>query len=280
MNKFIRACLLFSVILLGANSVFAEAAKLKKTKTSSSSVSKKSSRTAANNSVVQGKPIELENGMCIVKYSLDRPSNKDRTYGFMYSIDWPVSGPEPLTSECRSFIASILDDNDIKLQINKNDTSILNFLEAKYRYYKNWKDEEFPTGDGDVLDDQKVTISADNKKTVVMISSDVRESYANGVHGEQHNKMFLNNGKALDFSMMPPEEVMMPLILKHLYEYGEPVKDTSEYSNLGYPDDPPVINNGKMNFDYGFWGGLYITSSVPVSEIIPLASPELLEFLE
>ena len=280
MKKFIRGCLLFSVILLGANFIVAEAAQLKRTKTSSSSHSKKSTRAAAKKPVVQSQPIELGNGMRIVKYSLDRPSNKDRTYGFMYSIEWPVSGPEPLTTECRSFIASIVDTKDIKTRINKNDTSILNFIEAKYRYYKKYKSEEFPTGDGDILDYQNVTISADNKKTVVNISSDIRVSEECGVHGERHSKMFLNNGKAFDLSMMPPEEVMMPLILKYLYEYGMPAEDPEEYRDWGYPEEPPVINNGNMEFDYGFYNGLYITSSVPVSEIILLASPELLEFLE
>lgn len=280
MKKFITACLLFATFIMGANSIVAKTSQPKKTKTFSSSHSKKSTHSAAKINVVESQPIELENGMRIVKYTLDRPSDKNRTYGFMYSIEWPVSGPEPLTTECREFIASIIDTKTTQTKLNKNDTSILDFLETNYKYYKKFKSAEFPTGDGDILDYQNVSISADNKKTVVNIFSDIRPSYESGVHGENHSKMFLNNGKTLDYSIMPPEKALMPLILKHLYYFQEPVQDTEEYEHWGYPDEPPVIKNGNMYFDYGFWDGGYITSSVPVSEIIPLASPELLEFLE
>lgn len=280
MKKFICVCLLLSVFFMGANSIVAEASLLKRTNTSSSSRSKKSKPTAVKKRVIESQPVELENGMRVVKFSLDLPSDNERNYGFMYSIEWPVSGPEPLTTECRSFIASIINSDNIKIGINKDDTSILNYIDEKYKFYQIIKSEDFPDGEGDFLDYLEVNISADSKKTVVSIFSDTWASYANGVHGEKYDKMFLNNGKTLDFSMLPPKEKMMPLILKYLEEYGEPAENIEEYEDLDYPNELPVIKDGYMEFNYGFWGGQYITSTVPVSEIIPLASPELLEFLE
>lgn len=279
MKKFIQVCLLFSLIISGANSISATSSQKSRSNAPSSQQSNKSTEGVGVN-VVQGQPVELDNGMTIVKYSLDLPTDENRFWGFMYSIEWPVSGPEPILSDCRNFIASAVDDNNVKLSLNDNDVSVSNFIKAKYKYYLDYKSDAFPDNDGEVLDLCEVSIKADSKKTTVTISTDVFETGANGMHGDMISKSFLNNGKTLDYSMMPPVEVMRPLILKYICEFGEPAQDPEDYNFLGYPEDPPVIVNGYMIFDYGLFDGMYIDSSVPVSEIIPLASPDLLEFLE
>lgn len=277
MKKFITLFILVATIFLGANSIVAKTSQAKRAKATTTKSNKKPTRSSTP-TVVQSQPIELDNGMTIVKYSLDM--SKGRSFGFNYSIEWPVSGPEPLTKECRNFIASVVNNSDAKLKLNNGDVSISNFIESKYKSFLKDRKEEFPDNDGDILDYCNIFFKADSKKTIISANTDYYTTDASGVHGDGVSKMFLNNGKTLDYSMLPPIEVMKPIILKYICEFGDPADDPQEYDYLDYPYLPPVVVDGNLVFDYGFEGGMYITSSIPVFEIISLASSELLEFLQ
>lgn len=249
------------------------------TTTKSHMSSSKPTKASITDLIKKSEEKELENGMTIVTYTFDiiiKNAYTD-TDEIEVSIDWPVSGPINLVDKSRDFITKHL--NTSSFDLNSIADYIWNLVQQT-NIFENEEVGDYGLHEGSLNIDIKAT------SKITQISLHEGTNYSIGFDFYDDRKIFLNsNGKELTYSMFPPISKMRPLMLKYLRNWDEPVNDYDELvcdvkNYLEYREDYlPDITANTLNFQWDVTREEYLTSEVPIKEILPMASPELRQFL-
>lgn len=224
--------------------------------------------------ITKSQPKDLESGLTVVTYNIV----EEKPYvNLDYSVEWPVSGPEKLTNECRNAIISffIWDDDykvspDLSIEKFLNNDALEKIREAANEY-NDWDGYRYSF-------EINVKLTSDSKKTDINCCGDEGWTGRNSLGLISERVIILNDGRKLDYSTFPPIEEIRPLLLKYLTNRGEPV-DGTEYRYLEYPDEMPAISSDYIEFQWPILRWQNLNAKVPMSEFKKFASPALLEIL-
>ena len=237
--------------------------------------------------VTKSEPKNLDNGMTIVSYELHKTLEfpEDVSYcnaEFDYHIEWPVSGPEPLTDIVRRYILK-------EFKITKDipaDFSLFNLSNVMLQRFKDYS-SYYDDGmyEGPSVDNLNISIMATNKTTTILKGGEEKVCGQNSIGFFNDTEVYLNSGQKLSYDIFPSYTQIKPLIWKYLENFDEKVDnpdDEVEYEPrlLSYPDNDPIIGNDFITFDWGIQNreSCY-SATIPLSEFLPFATPELRKYL-
>ncbi len=226
------------VVLLAVGVSFNGNAVQKRTKTKAKS---KTSRPALV--VKKGEVKTFGDYLSVQQYSIKKGESQ-------ITIDYPISGNEPLLNEARKFVVgSVVDMNDeqaIARYLN-NPEGLLKDIIKGYDY-------RCPPMEACETMEQAVNVNYENGKIITFLSS--KSFYAGGSHGgaQEYGATFLiSTGQQLTYKDMPSFSVLKKEILSDLSkEFQLPQSEFDDYgvNVTGYPDADPYIDASGVVFQY------------------------------